>query len=315
MLNFKFIVKLSISFSIILVSLIGCEETLFEPDLSDDNVVLLSPIDGARTFNNITRFEWLAVEGASRYQVQLAFPNFENLDFIIFDRIIDTIFIIDTLKQTGNYEWRVRALLNDEATPYTSSKIELLDIPAFEFQNVSLAAPSNNTLSNTLINTLEWEALNEAESYEIQILNAMSEVLITERTADTTIEITFPEGASTWQVRAINGETNTAFSTRNITVDTVIPEKPNLTAPINGSTIAEADLEFSWTRTAVEGTMEKDSIYIFTDAALTELKLKQEATSPFSPNLEVDTYYWRVQAFDDAGNQSEESDVFSVTTN
>jgi len=212
MLNFKFIVKLVLSFGLFVLSLSACEEALFEPKLADEKVVVLSPAAEVKTFKSLTRFEWQKVEGVTRYQIQLASPTFKNSDFIIFDRIIDTTFTIDTLKQIGNYEWRVRGLSDKEMTPFTTLKIELVENPAFEFQNVNLVSPELNTLTNTLENTLTWEALSEAEEYEVQVLNASSEVIITQKTTNTNLELIFPEGESTWQVRGLKDKKITSFS-------------------------------------------------------------------------------------------------------
>jgi len=303
MLRFKYIAKLLITNGLISLVFLSCEEALFEPKLSEESVVLLSP------------FEWFKKEGASRYQVQLASPNFENPDFIVFNRFTDTIFIIDTLKQIGSYEWRVRGVSNTETTPYTTSKIELINPPGFEFQTVNLTSPEDNKASNTLNNTLSWELLTEAEAFEIQILDSNSEVIITESTKENSIMLTFPEGTSTWQVKGLKAGKNTSFSKHTIIIDSTQPETPNLTTPADASTIAKADLEFEWTRTPIEGTKEIDSIFVFTDAAQTALALKQKAVSPLKLNLENGTYYWKIQAFDEAGNESEESTVFSVIVN
>lgn len=315
MLNYKSIIKFLISGILIFACLISCEEAFFESELSEEEVTVLLPENNSKVFDEKVRFEWLSVPSATRYQIQLASPNFEKSDFLVFDRIVDTIFVIDSLRQIGNYEWRVRGLSNNGTTPYKTSKIELIKNPGIEFQRVDLISPTNNQLSNALKNTLEWKALEGATEYEIQILNSSSEVIITEKTESTNIELEFPEGASVWQVRAINNGKNTAFSKNNIVIDTKIPQKPVLMAPANASMVAVADLEFTWNRTLVEGTKEKDSIYIFTDEAQTDLKLKEEVSSPFKTNLEVGTYFWKIQAFDEAGNVGEESDAFSVTVN
>ncbi|MNY78328.1 hypothetical protein D3C86_2185280 [compost metagenome] len=74
-------------------------------------------------------------------------------------------------------------------------------------------------------------------------------------------------------------------------------------------------MSFEWTRGEIAGSTEKDSIYIYKDNALTTLHLKNEGVSPFSASLDLGTYYWFVKAFDEAGNVSDKSIVFSFTVN
>lgn len=305
-------------FIIVFISFFGfisCEEILFESKLSDENIVIISPENNTKIFTKAVRFEWQEVPTASRYQIQLATPTFENSEATIFDRIVDTTFVIDTLRQLAKYEWRVRGLSNRETTPYSVAAIELISNPAFEFRTVNLIAPAGNSISNVAETTLVWDSVEEADFYEVEIENQASEIVHTENVEGTSLLIVLPEGEITWRIRAVNDNGQTAFAERSIIIDTQSPEQPMLVSPENETTIAVTDLQFTWAREEVAGSREIDSIFIFSDLEQMVLIDKQEVESPFETDLEAGNYFWKLQAFDEAGNLSEESDLFSFTLN
>ena len=77
-----------------------------------------------------------------------------------------------------------------------------------------------------------------------------------------------------------------------------------------------AAVSFSWTREALEGTTEFDSIYIYRNEQLTDLVTKDEVVAPAAITLDTgESYYWLIRAFDAAGNQSEASDTFNFSIN
>ncbi len=98
-------------------------------------------------------------------------------------------------------------------------------------------------------------------------------------------------------------------------VDKTAPNTPVLISPTNASTTSNTSISFQWNRTAIAGSTEKDSIYIYTNSALTTLKQKAESSSSYTATLTAGTYYWVVQAFDAAGNNSSKSTTFSFTIN
>src|SRR5690606_34901116 len=133
--------------------------------------------------------------------------------------------------------------------------------------------------------------------------------------AGTVLTVLLPEGNLQWRVRATNGSQYTMYTSRNALVDTTNPNTPVPTIPANNSTVTDSDVDFQWNRTPIAGSTEKDSIYVFTNSALTNLQFKNQATSPHNVTLNAGTYYWFVKAFDQAGNQSSQSTVFSFTVN
>ena len=99
---------------ILLFCLTACEEILEVQDISNQQVELLAPTNGAQVNDSVVRFSWNAVVEADGYILQVARPNFENAAQFV----VDTIIVIDStfvgtrytqqLENSG-YEWRVKA--------------------------------------------------------------------------------------------------------------------------------------------------------------------------------------------------------------
>jgi hypothetical protein len=176
--------------------------------------------------------------------------------------------------------------------------------------------PSNDLKSNSVNQTLSWNAIIGATSYQLQIFDNASTLLVDQTLATTSYLHTFPEGSFTWKVRASNGTDTTLYSSRNILIDTTLPNVPTLTTPTNASTTTSTNISFNWNRTPISGSQEFDSLYVYSNVALTSLVLKKRVTNPHSETiLDNGTYYWRMKSFDQAGNQSAVSSTFSFTKN
>ncbi|MFC5048371.1 hypothetical protein ACFSTE_13540 [Aquimarina hainanensis] len=294
---------------------IGCEEVLFEENLTEVKTVLIAPSEGVSVTNTSVTFSWEAVDQATEYRLQLAQPNFENASQVIVDTTVTTTNFNTTLVKNG-YQWRVRAQNSGSNTPYTTASFTVFENEDFSAREVLLTAPQNNEIINTTETNLKWQAVTAATLYRVQLLNGSDEIISDKTTTGTSLPITFPEGITKWQVRAENNTQSTLYTTRTLTVDSKNPKKPVATAPVNDASQSVATVTFNWTREAVEGTVEFDSIYIYKDQQLTQLATKTKVTSPSDIDLETGaTYYWFLKAFDQAGNQSESSDVLRFTIN
>ncbi len=296
-------------------TLFSCEEVLFEEDLTDKAVVLIAPTDSTTVRNTSVTFNWESVDLATNYRLQVAQPNFENASQVVLDTtVIATSFTTSLLK--NEYQWRVRAQNSGSVTPYATAMFTVLESEDFSSTEVLLIAPSDNEITSSASVDLQWQSIADAKTYRVQLLDDSDQVIEEETTTATSVSFIFPEGITKWQVRAENDTQNTLYTTRTLTLDTTVPNKPVAVTPANNSNQNDTSVSFSWTREAVAGTTEIDSIYVYKDVALTELVTKNEVTSPSEITLEVGTtYFWFIQAFDQADNQSESSDVFRFTIN
>lgn len=298
------------------ISITACEEIIMEDDISGETVHLIAPYNGAEFYSTGITFTWDAIENGSQYRIQIARPNFENPLEIVSDQIIDTTSFTTQLN-IGNYEWRVQGVNSSYKTAYSKRVFTIISNEDFQNNNVTLSSPSNNIITNSASQNLTWQSVLGATGYQVQVINSSdSSIIHDEMTSATNWNYSFPEGSYQWRVRATNGEQNTLYSSRNIFVDTLEPNMPVLNTPANQSNTSDNDITFQWTRIPIAGTPEKDSIYIFSNSQLTNLIYENEEISPYNTSaLEEGTYYWYVKSFDEAGNVSPQSNVFSFTLN
>lgn len=299
---------------IFLIAFVSCEEILLETDISDKKMQLVAPADNASFNSTGVTFTWEAVPDATQYRLQIAKPNFENPIQIVLDTIVSKTSFNQQLT-IANYEWRVKALNSAYETAYSSRFFSVASNDDFQNNTVVLNTPTNNLITKTPLQNLSWQAIIGATNYQLQVYDSNSTVKLDETLTGTSYDYTFPEGSYSWRVRATNGEKQTLYTSRTILVDKTAPNTPTLVSPVNASTTSNTTIGFQWNRTAIPGSAEKDSIYIYTNSAQTTLKLKAEAASPYSSTLTTGTYYWVVKAFDAAGNTSAKSTVFSFTIN
>lgn len=302
-------------FLIFLMLFTSCDDILEVPDISDASLSLLAPTEGAVVRGNTTTFSWETVEDAEDYLLQIATPNFANASQILLDTTITRLNFTQPLLPNA-YEWRLKARNSGFETPFNTRTFTVLESDSFAGNTVLLNNPLNNTATNDENVNLSWQTLNGAIEYRVQVLANNNEVLLDEVTANTNIDLTFSEGRFTWQVRAQNATESTLYSPRTIIIDVTAPGTPTPTAPTDNSTISGTSVNFTWNRTDVAGSTERDSIYIYSDEQLENLVSKDRGTNKaFTATLTADTYYWLVQAFDAAGNRSEASNLFQFSNN
>ena len=208
---------------------------------------------------------------------------------------------------------------------------DILEVPDISSQTVAILAPTDGSALTTNAVNFNWESVEDATAYNVQIAtpnfeNAVQLVLDSVIPVDslgqvtTQINIDLFNGPYQWRVKALNSGFETEYTVNGFQVngdqdlDLVPPNTPQLVSPANGVSQTESTVNFSWTREDVPGTAERDSIFIFSDETLQNLTTKAlGANKSFSTTLGDGTYYWFVQAFDAAGNESGASTTFNFT--
>jgi len=291
------------------------ESEVFENDISGASVLLIAPSEGAVVTSNEVIFSWEDVDFAEDYIIQVATPDFENPIQLLVDEIIEESTFQANLDD-NNYEWRIKARNSTSETAYTSASFEVSMEASFEDSVVLVVAPIDNFVTNESNVVLLWQAVEGATFYRIQVIDPLDDTVLVEQTTTTSnINVDFPDGNSIWQVRAENTSVNTVYTAQNITVDTMAPNTPMLQTPADLEDLPTPGVTFTWTRDPIEGTAEQDVIFVYSDVGLTNLILSEEVNdNSFSTTLtNGETYYWLMNAFDDAGNTSADSDVYSFT--
>jgi len=100
---------------------------------------------------------------------------------------------------------------------------ELIEVEDISNDTISVLAPVNNTtLASTTVN-FSWQALEFAESYQLQVAspNFDNAQVIVEDTVltETSFTRTLEAGTYQWRIKAINFAYETAYATQNLTIE------------------------------------------------------------------------------------------------
>lgn len=208
---------------------------------------------------------------------------------------------------------------------------DILEVPDISNQTVPILAPGEGSILNTNAVGFNWQTIEDATTYEVQIAipnfenttQIILDSIISEDTlgrVNTRIDQSLLNGNYAWRVKALNSDYETVYTLSNFQVDgdenldITAPNTPQLVTPANGASQTEASVNFSWTREDIPGTAERDSIFIFSDENLQNLTTKAlGANKAFTANVATGTFYWVVRAYDGAGNESDVSSTFNFT--
>ena len=293
----------------------GCEEILFEDDITDKTVVIIAPSEGSNVETTSPSFSWQGLEQTERYRLQIAQPTFEMASQLVEDTLV-TGAVFTTQLTKGKYAWRIRGENGASFSPYSTATFTITDAEDFEARDVQLISPKNNFVSRQRTHTLEWQAVTDTQNYRIQLLDTDAQVIKDTVTTETSVPVEFPEAVTTWQVRAETDTQNTLYARRNLTVDATPPLFAQLLTPDDESTINVSPVSFTWSRNNTEDSTEKDSLFVYTDEQRTELVTAVEAVSPQELTLDSGkTYFWLIISYDEAGNRTESETPFQFNLN
>lgn len=302
---------------------LSCDD-IIEEDLTNDIVQTVYPTEGVVIESNVVSFSWNSLDGADDYRVQVY-----NLNQVkVHDTLVNSTSVSLPMTQ-GGYQWRVRG----ENSAYQSTYsfpiyFEVEETQILTNQQVILVSPSNNLITNNVNLSLSWDDLAAAEFYNLEIVKNSS--LIVYQSGDITVTnfalnnvILDEDAIYTWKVKALNdsNSTETVFSSRILSIDTVNPNQPQNSLPANNSSQSSATtINFSWTIPTDSGNVQSSISYtieIASDTAFTNIiQTSNISTTAFSQNFtNTGDYYWRITAKDSAGNAGLPSNFFKFTIN
>jgi len=180
-----------------------CKPDFIEIDLSDKQVVLLSPSDNYQTSTLTQTFWWEYTEGALGYELQIVSPSFANTTQLILNISTDSTRFDYTLNP-GSYEWRVRAYNGSSTTAYTTYSIKIDSTGSVSSQVLVLISPVDNIITNQMSHTFKWDTLYNADDYRFEIASPdfNGTVVKTEISTGDSATYTFTsEGQYEWRVR------------------------------------------------------------------------------------------------------------------
>lgn len=268
--------------------------------------VMRAPRDGFGSVNRLPVFVWLYVPGTT----SCTFELFAESDLVT---PIETYtgpllaFRMLTLMDYGTYFWQVEC----GGTAMPMWELIITPRPPARARQV---APRSGTLTNDTTPTLYWQAVAGGQTYQVQIdadaAFGSPDQDVTGGVGDLTYTADpLADGRWYWRVRPINeyGVPGPWSARWFFTVDTVPPDVPVLTRPVDGATITNRMLTLAWDR--------------IRDARRYEIQVDVDPGFPLPPidvgarfayrmltPISRGTYYWRARAIDRAGNVSAWSD-------
>lgn len=220
MKKFLYIISL-----LLLFCTLACDDIIEVTDISNEELKILAPTDGAILTDETVAFTWEAMEEAEQYHLQIAIPNFQQAMQIVADTLVAKTTFAKAL-QSGNYQWRIRGENSGYHTAYLIQSFQVLtDVEDISNAQVTITAPDDNaTFQTTDTITFTWNAVEGAESYTVQIVTPDFDNITATVTdtviAETTISVdNLNAGDYKMRIQAKNTLYETAYTEIGFTVD------------------------------------------------------------------------------------------------
>lgn len=302
-----------------IISFYACDDIL-EEDITDDSIQITYPLEGAVIDGNNVQFSWQHLDGADDYRVQVLNEN----QTIIVDSLVSENQLTYSIGE-GSYQWRVKGENFAYETEYTFPVNFSVDISEdLTNQSVILSTPSDNLYTNNTDITFTWNPVVNANSYTFEVLknnNGQTTIYQESEIANTSSNIDSSlfdvDAEYIWKVKAVNNSSETSYSERSVYIDRVEPNTPALNTPNDNST-NPALVTFNWSNGTDTGNIQSsiiNTIEIASDINFNTILLSnntQNNTYQYTFSSTGD-YYWRVKAYDSAGNESDNSITRTLT--
>ncbi|WP_298892442.1 hypothetical protein [uncultured Psychroserpens sp.] len=309
----------SILLAAITIMSFSCDD-IIEEDIANDTIQTVAPNEGATIDGNTVQFVWQALDGADDYRLQVINSN----QALVVDSLT-TATSLDIVLNPGSYQWRVKGENFAYTTQYTFPiNFDVEASNDLTNQNVQLLTPSDDLYTNdpnSII--LTWSSIISADSYTLDIvkINGGEQTVLQEPDITTTnyspSSTVFDEDAEyIWRVKAVNATSQTNFSERSIFIDRVSPNQPSLTLPNDMEEFTDFTVNFNWTNGADTGDLQSaitNTFEVSSDINFGTLVDSEDLqNNSYQYTFETTgTYYWRVRAYDSAGNVGDYSIVRS----
>ncbi|WP_256014137.1 hypothetical protein [Desertivirga xinjiangensis] len=292
----------------------ACKE-IFEPSIAKHDVALLSPADNYISNKYSVMFWVEPIDDALFYRLQVVSPDFDTMDALILDTLINTNKFSFTL-DPGEYQWRVSAENGSSKTAYSLPRSFIINFSSIEQQRVMLSAPANHLITNQANILFRWMSLFGADQYRLQIdtnnFADESAMLVNKLTSNIEMmEVLTRDQVYYWRVRAEADTVQSLWSVINsVRFDTTPPGRVSLKTPLKGERRSlPVVLQWNTTPSAKRYklyALKSDSSSLFD----TDFPLIVNGTGyTFNRGQPEDSIYWKVSAIDEAGNEGESSEL------
>lgn len=275
---------------------------------------LFPPRDTFCISNSVT-MRWDAVNGATRYRLQVAEADSFDLNRLVIDTLINSRqFSYYFAKSLQYYSWRVRAEDNNNIGLWSDTmRFQTTYAPPLHI------SPANGDETSLTVK-FAWKRDIPTSTFELQVSDTSNFNLILHRVYDLkglttdTLTLKLPHFRTKywWRLRASDAYCISDWSQPQYFITRL--QKPNLIAPTNNATNMPLKITFEWDKP--EG-WQKFEIHISKDPQFSTIfkgrvgiVTNGVTIEDFEPNT---TYYWRVRVIN-AEDTSRWSQVFKFTT-
>jgi photosystem II stability/assembly factor-like uncharacterized protein len=272
-----------------------------EPELEPP--VLQLPANASSKVEIDVDLAWQAAQGATSYNLQVSTdPNFNSIDIDV-SGINGTTYDLgqETVNYFTPYYWRVQSV-NSGGTSNWSGNFQFTTKKFLAKPNLTM--PANNGYSRALTPTYNWDDVQYADEYQIQV-SVVSGFLFTLED-ETVTSSSYISNAPYeddlvlyWRVKATanSGEESEWSDEYQFTINLLEP--PTLTSPADMSVVDTRTPTFSWSSTDFPPNYE---IQIDNNSNFSSPEYDETvATNSYTPNPQLNDfteYWWKVRAKD-----------------
>ncbi|RMH57425.1 MAG: T9SS C-terminal target domain-containing protein, partial [Candidatus Hydrogenedentota bacterium] len=258
-------------------------------------VTLVSPADGTLTNDSTPTFSWTSDGETFTIEVSTS-PAFAGL----FDSALlnTTSYSTVGVYPQDTYYWRVVA--SDAAGNIETSASRTLVIDTAI--SLSLVSPADGTVSPDSVPDFVWFGNADTFVLDVSLFSNFAILFDSVTTAGTTVTASriYPNGIYYWRVSAYDAAGNAeTVSYRTLTVDTDIAVTAVTPADFHETNVLQPTFLWNGNADTYRWELALDAAFA---AVLDSATTSGTSAQPVSP-LVQDTYYWRVRAVDNAGNQ------------
>ncbi len=215
--------------------------------------VLLSPENGAKDILFPTTLIWEDLQTAEGYTVELS-TSFDFSKLVLEEDVQSgNSLIISELEPNTSYYWRVRGY--NAGGPANKWALRVFTTAGYP-DAPELTSPADQETAASLRPELQWEELQTAASYKIEISTEedFSNTIVSENVPVANFSLNDYEGDISnsttyyWRVSAVNNVGESDFSEIRSFITPAPPEAPLLVSPTDNSTDISAKASLKWNK-------------------------------------------------------------------
>ncbi len=279
-------------------------------NISESTVSLIVPQDELISSPSQMDFQWQAVGQATSYTFEIASPSIANPSVFFQNKVLDTNnFSIEL--EAGSYEWRVKATNATSSTGWSLRSFTLQQNGGVDISSrtVKLNAPANQLVSSNGEINFWWDAMADADEYELQIAtpsfaeDQIISLVYEGKLAETKTSVNLDNGSYEWRVKATNATSSTDWSARQFKVQSnsgvdISAKVVKLNAPANMLVSESASINLWWDEVidADQYELQIATPSFDEDKIVSLVRSEVLSDNRLTVNLDDGNYEWRVRA-------------------